>query len=483
MITLTEAYVDSLALNASAIKNGRDLVKKKSYTLLNRSEDDTLLFAECKGSGKEPYRCSADFMKSDNPVFRCSCPSRQFPCKHLLGLMYAYAQGQTFTVADVPQDITEKREKIEKREEKKKAEADAGGTQDKPRKRQTNKSALVKKMAAQLEGIEIADKLLQSFVQSGLGAVDRKAIQTLEDQVKQLGNYYIQGVQIAFRNLLMILNDEEDREAMYSKAIPQLTFIHSLVKKSRDHLSGRVNNPDSTSMDTESTLEEAIGHAWQIAELREHGLIEENAELLQLSYRSYDDPSRDEFIDEGHWIGLHSGRMYISRTYRPYRAAKHIREDDTFYSVVQSKELAVYPGELNRRARWEEATFREASAADYLAIQDKAHRSIAAAVKLVKNQIKNPLSDKHPVLLLAFREIATTGDGKYVLVDEQGKGLSLADIAYLDEATTPMLPLLKQGDLRNQAMLVMFEHDMATNQLTAQPLSIVTTQGVIRLMY
>ncbi|MFB9274180.1 hypothetical protein [Cohnella cellulosilytica] len=55
MISITEAHVDSLALNAAASKNGRDLVKKNSFPLLCRSEDDTLLFGECKGSGSEPY--------------------------------------------------------------------------------------------------------------------------------------------------------------------------------------------------------------------------------------------------------------------------------------------------------------------------------------------------------------------------------------------------------------------------------------------
>jgi len=486
MITLTEAHVDSLALNASAIKNGRDLVKKKSFTLLNRSEDDTLLFAECKGSGKEPYRCSADFIKPDSPVFRCSCPSRQFPCKHLLGLMYAYAQGQPFTAAEVPQDIAEKREKLEKREEKKKAVeagSDSEGSSDKPRKRQTNKAALAKKIRAQLEGIEIADKLLQSVVQSGLGVIDGRTLKTLEDQVKGLGNYYIAGIQSAFRSLLLALKVDEDREAAYTKAIPQLTAIYSLIKKSREHLISRLDNPEQVIMDTTTTLEEAIGHAWQLAELREHGLTEQDAELLQLAYRSYADQSRDEFIDEGHWIELGTGRIFMSRTYRPYRAAKHIREDDSFFAVAQPKELAIYPGEMNRRARWEEAAFRDPTAEDYSAIQAKACRSIAEAVKLVKNQIKNPLSDKHPALLLAFREIADAGDGKHVLVDEQGKGLTLSDIAYLDEPAAQLLPLLKQEDLRNQAMLVMFEHDPASSRLTAQPLSIVTEQGVIRLMY
>lgn len=486
MVTLTEAYVDSLALNASAIKNGRDLVKKNSFASLCRSEDSTLIFGACKGSGSEPYMCSADWIKQDQPTFRCSCPSRQFPCKHVLGLLYAYAAGKEFAVADIPQDIIDKREKAEKRDEKKK-EAEPGtepsaSSAQQPRKRQINKSAQIKKLAAQLEGIELANKLLTGIVQAGLGSVDKKTVQTLEAQVKQLGNHYIPGIQNAYRALLLELQSDEDRETMYTAVIPHLAMLHSLLKKSREYLQTRLNSPGDTPMDTESTLEEAIGHAWQLAELREHGLSEPDAELLQLSFRSYLNPAREEFVDEGHWIQLGSGRIHVTRTYRPQRAAKFIKEEDSVFQVVQAKELFLYPGELNARVRWEEATLRDTQPDDLRTASGLALRSFPEAVKRVKNQIKNPLSDKHPVMLLAYRNVAVV-DGQYVLEDDQGKQIPLADCPDLQPSTTAMLPLMKRDDLRGRAMLVRFEHDFEHNRLAAQPLSIVTEQGVIRLLY
>ena len=106
---------------------------RTSSLKLHISEDETILFGECQGSGKEPYRCSCDFARPDKPTHRCSCPSRQFPCKHCLGLMYAYAQGKKFTAAAVPEDVQAKREKLQARVEKKQADA------DKPK--QVNKSA------------------------------------------------------------------------------------------------------------------------------------------------------------------------------------------------------------------------------------------------------------------------------------------------------------------------------------------------------
>src|SRR3954467_11347510 len=135
---IDEAYADSQAPNAAAIKNARGVVLKKKLAGLFRSADGTLLFGECKGSGAKNSRPSADFGDPAKPVYRCTCPSHQFPCKHSLALLYAHSQGAKFVEKEVPADITEKRAKIEKRTEKKKEEA------DKPHK--VNLSALKKKI-------------------------------------------------------------------------------------------------------------------------------------------------------------------------------------------------------------------------------------------------------------------------------------------------------------------------------------------------
>src|SRR5882724_5421097 len=140
MIALDEAYADAAAPNAEAGKNGRGLVLKNKFASLHISEDETLLFGECQGSGKEPYRCSCDFARPESPTHRCTCPSRQFPCKHCVGLMYAFVLGKKFETATVPDDLAQKREKLQQRVEKKKEE------QVQPK--QVDKKALAKKIKA-----------------------------------------------------------------------------------------------------------------------------------------------------------------------------------------------------------------------------------------------------------------------------------------------------------------------------------------------
>ena len=89
MIAIDEGYIGSTAPNADAVKNGRALVAKGKFVALNVDADETILFGQCAGSGKVPYKVSCDFARPDQPTHRCTCPSRQFPCKHCVGLMFA----------------------------------------------------------------------------------------------------------------------------------------------------------------------------------------------------------------------------------------------------------------------------------------------------------------------------------------------------------------------------------------------------------
>ena len=64
-------------------------------------------------------------------------------------------------------------------------------------------------------------------------------------------------------------------------------------------------------------------------ELKDAGLVQTNVELLQLAFNSHDDWTRKEFVETGAWLNLQTGTLQLTRNYRPYHAAKYIREDDS----------------------------------------------------------------------------------------------------------------------------------------------------------
>jgi hypothetical protein len=58
---------------------------------------DALVWGKCQGSGATPYQVTVDLT---GPAFKCSCPSRKFPCKHGLALLFLWVEGAG-SVADV----------------------------------------------------------------------------------------------------------------------------------------------------------------------------------------------------------------------------------------------------------------------------------------------------------------------------------------------------------------------------------------------
>jgi SWIM zinc finger len=52
-----------------------------------------LIWGLCAGSGAKPYQVAVDLSGPAGPGYRCSCPSRKFPCKHAVGLLLSWARG------------------------------------------------------------------------------------------------------------------------------------------------------------------------------------------------------------------------------------------------------------------------------------------------------------------------------------------------------------------------------------------------------
>ncbi|CAN0465639.1 unnamed protein product, partial [Phaeothamnion confervicola] len=78
----TRAQVEALAPDAGSLPAARSLTDRRKWQGLGQSPQ--ALWGLVQGSGKQPYQSQVDL---NGPAFRCSCPSRKFPCKHCLGLM------------------------------------------------------------------------------------------------------------------------------------------------------------------------------------------------------------------------------------------------------------------------------------------------------------------------------------------------------------------------------------------------------------
>lgn len=92
--------VEQLAADQSSLKAAAGLAKPAKWSGVGGSQDGALIWGECAGSGANPYRVMADLRDLGN---KCTCPSRKFPCKHVLGLLWLNAESIVpFAPADTP---------------------------------------------------------------------------------------------------------------------------------------------------------------------------------------------------------------------------------------------------------------------------------------------------------------------------------------------------------------------------------------------
>ena len=87
-LRMTPDQVLALAPDVASAKAGQGLASPRKW--VTAGTDGTLSWGECQGSGSTPYQTRIELATI---AYKCSCPSRKFPCKHVLGLMLLSAGG------------------------------------------------------------------------------------------------------------------------------------------------------------------------------------------------------------------------------------------------------------------------------------------------------------------------------------------------------------------------------------------------------
>ncbi|MEV0569739.1 SWIM zinc finger family protein [Dactylosporangium sp. NPDC050588] len=89
----TTDQVMALAPDASAQRAARGMAGDRAWLESGLSATDELpptIWGLCQGSGSTPYQTAVDLTE---PAFKCTCPSRKFPCKHSLALLLRWSAG------------------------------------------------------------------------------------------------------------------------------------------------------------------------------------------------------------------------------------------------------------------------------------------------------------------------------------------------------------------------------------------------------
>ncbi|MFW0793345.1 SWIM zinc finger family protein [Gordonia sp. CPCC 205515] len=91
--------VRALAPDAASVRAGDKLATPTPWRATGATP--VVLWGHCAGSGTKPYQTIVDLR---GPAYKCSCPSRKFPCKHALGLLLLWSQGEVPDSDAPPED-------------------------------------------------------------------------------------------------------------------------------------------------------------------------------------------------------------------------------------------------------------------------------------------------------------------------------------------------------------------------------------------
>jgi hypothetical protein len=155
------------------------------------SSGEGAVWGLCRGSGSKPYRTVVD---TTGPAYACSCPSRKFPCKHALGLLLLWSEGDGAVGGGDAPDWAERwlEGRRERTEGARAREADgtgrAGADPEAARRRAERRAARITAGAEELEQ-RLADLLrggLASAEQSGYGLWEETAARMVDAQAPGL---------------------------------------------------------------------------------------------------------------------------------------------------------------------------------------------------------------------------------------------------------------------------------------------------------
>ncbi|KOV67185.1 SWIM zinc finger family protein [Streptomyces sp. MMG1121] len=189
----TAEQVLALAPDAASRKAGGKLGTAGPWSGAGSKEGT--VWGLCKGSGSRPYQTVVDLAGAAGPAYKCSCPSRKFPCKHALGLLLLWAGGDdSVPVPAEPPDWAEqwlasRRERAGTKPGRNEGGSTAGPADPEAARRRAGRRAeRVTAGATELEQ-RLADLLrggLAAAEQAGYGAWDETSARMVDAQAPGL---------------------------------------------------------------------------------------------------------------------------------------------------------------------------------------------------------------------------------------------------------------------------------------------------------
>lgn len=206
MTRWTAEQVHKLAPDASSLAAARKLAVPQPWS--ETGATDALVWGKCQGSGKTPYQVSVDLT---GPAFRCSCPSRKFPCKHALALLLLWVQGGG-TIADSASAAEFAEEWAAGRAARSAAReaGEAGTTAARPADPEARAKRLAERMALMDAGVADLRTWLTDLVRTGLAGARQQPYSWWDGTAARLVDAQLPGLAQYVRDLGSAVHRRDD---------------------------------------------------------------------------------------------------------------------------------------------------------------------------------------------------------------------------------------------------------------------------------
>ncbi|MGV9679757.1 SWIM zinc finger family protein, partial [Nocardia sp. NPDC003482] len=385
---LTAEQVAALAPDAASLTAARKLRGRWRET--GRRAD--AVWGLCAGSGARPYQTVVDV---SGPAYKCTCPSRKFPCKHALSLLLAWSEGdvpEAATVADFAAEWLAGR-------------AARAAKRPAPGPRTPNPATVEQRRARVSAGLADLDIWLGDQIRTGLAQSDR-SFRALEGMAARMVDAQAPGVASALRQLARNIVLRSDWPTLLLREYARLHLLATAHRRL-----------DRLAPETAASVRAHVGHS-----------------ITAETVRADQPPIRDEWMVLGRRV-TEEDRLHTRRTWVRGRASGRwaIIVDHSFGGPEFPADaptpgwqldanLHFYPGAAALRALWGQ---RYASAVPFTTLAAPRRTDIAAALAEHARALgADPWLRSWPVLL---SEVVPVVDGEqWWLAESDGAALPLA---------------------------------------------------------
>jgi hypothetical protein len=405
MSVFTTEQVLALAPDAPSAKAGSALATLRKWARLGRDAEGRMVWGECQGSGAKPYQTQADLSE---PAFRCSCPSRKFPCKHSLALLLLLAAERAkFETGEWPEWVVEWATSRQARAEKRaaKQERDADG------EKAIDPVARAKRVAARADrvsaGLAELDLWLRDLIRGGIAGLESKPNAFWEQMAARLVDAQAPGAARLVRQLATI---PATGDGWHDRMVGALGRLHLLAVAW-----ARI---ESLSPEAQADVRAHLG--WAVAEAELSGAPGVDDEWLVLGQILEEE---DRLRVRRTWVhGARSGRRALLLHFAAGTAP--FAEMLPPVGEALAAELVFFPGSLPQRAMIRSRHEGEGPRGDRHAMPSGERRLKAAVGGYAAALARDPWVERVPMVLEGM--IPEQAGTSWIVRDEESDALPVS---------------------------------------------------------